>query len=529
MATIEEIIKAKLGYNEIEGQSDYLQSWLEWYKGYVPSFHNYKVVNGTKMPSQRERKRLPSAKMVCDEWANLLINEKTDIQLGENDKKLLEKIFHRSNFWYKANKLVSKAFGLGIGAFVVSIRGFQVDDDGNIRLETESDRTAQVKVECVNATKVYPITIEDDEIVECAFATKNTQNTFVTMHYRDVDGTYIIRTLTFKKEDFTEPINDVSFKTKSTSPWFACVNPNVVNNLDINSALGISIYANAIDQLKSIDIKYDLFDNEFVHGKKRTYVSADMQMYDEEGNIIKTFDGVEEDVFVIPPGRDGKTLIQNDTSELRTASIVASLNAELSMLGYSCGFGKGYFIFDASANGNRPLQTATAVISQNSELFRNIHKHEIVIESALRKVVEAIIYASNTFTNERFSENAIDEFQVLFDDSIFEDKESEKESARKDVASGVMSMLEYRMTFFGEDEATAKKNLQNNPTYIAQQMNAYLLALQQNAISPQVFVDAVFGENYPNKNELLAYIEEKKSSTDISAEDLMQHGFGSEA
>lgn len=62
MATIEEIIKVKLGYGEIEGQSEYLQSWLEWYQGYVPSFHNYKVVNGTKMPSQRERKAFTISK-----------------------------------------------------------------------------------------------------------------------------------------------------------------------------------------------------------------------------------------------------------------------------------------------------------------------------------------------------------------------------------------------------------------------------------------------------------------------------------
>ena len=44
-------------------------------------------------------------------------------------------------------------------------------------------------------------------------------------------------------------------------------------------------------------------------------------------------------------------------------------------------------------------------------------------------------------------------------DSILSDEETERERDRKDVAMGVMSLTEYRMKWYQEDEETAKANL----------------------------------------------------------------------
>ena len=55
-------------------------------------------------------------------------------------------------------------------------------------------------------------------------------------------------------------------------------------------------------------------------------------------------------------------------------------------------------------------------------------------------------------------EGAIQEI-YSWDDSIIVDAEKEQENDRKDVAMGVMSLLEYRMKWKGEDEKTALKNL----------------------------------------------------------------------
>lgn len=51
------------------------------------------------------------------------------------------------------------------------------------------------------------------------------------------------------------------------------------------------------------------------------------------------------------------------------------------------------------------------------------------------------------------------EFTCEFNDSILADEESERQQDRQDVSMGVMSLVEYRMKWYNEDEATAKSKI----------------------------------------------------------------------
>ena len=55
-------------------------------------------------------------------------------------------------------------------------------------------------------------------------------------------------------------------------------------------------------------------------------------------------------------------------------------------------------------------------------------------------------------------------FKCEFSDSILTDEEKERQRDREEVAMGAMSILEYRMKWYNEDEATAKKNLPEQNT-----------------------------------------------------------------
>ena len=48
---------------------------------------------------------------------------------------------------------------------------------------------------------------------------------------------------------------------------------------------------------------------------------------------------------------------------------------------------------------------------------------------------------------------------IAFDDSIIEDKTTERQSDRQDVSMGVMSLAEYRAKWYGETPEQAQKNL----------------------------------------------------------------------
>lgn len=444
---IKGIIEKVAGKKVIAFEEDgFVDLWKQWYKGDVGSFHNYKIYNGEQWVSCK-RKTLNMPKKVCEDWANLLLNEKTDIAIeGDENQETINRLFTDLKFWSKGNAGVEKTFALGTGAFVESI----TDDK-------------KPKIQFVNREKIYPLTIEDGEITECAFANENTNSAVIQIHYIEEDN-YVIRTLICEKngEDivthFGDVDKDITFYTGSNIKWFQILQPNIVNNIDINSPLGISVFANARSVLEGVDLAYDGFCEEMNLGKPRIFVDVQLTKYDNGGEH-KVFDNRDTAFYVYGNGEnDNKEPLKFYNPTLRTNDFFIGINNGLNLLSAKCGFGENHYRFDGSG-----ITTATQVISENSEMFRTLKKHEIVLQEVLIDAVKALIYICNTYGDGEynFSPNAWDNvnIEIKFDDSIIEDKETQKLSDRQDVNLNVMSKAEYRSKWYNEDLDTAKANI----------------------------------------------------------------------
>lgn len=82
---------------------DQVEVWRSWYVGDVKNFHRYKRYNGNKWVGCR-RATLGMGKKVCEDWANLLMNEKVKITLeGEKEQQFVDRILSENNFSVKAN------------------------------------------------------------------------------------------------------------------------------------------------------------------------------------------------------------------------------------------------------------------------------------------------------------------------------------------------------------------------------------------------------------------------------------------
>lgn len=433
--------------------SSYIKQWQEWYSGKSGQFHNYRIWNGKQYVSQ-SRFSLGMAKRVCEDWANLLVNEKTDITLGdEASQEVLNGILRDCAFWRRANEGVEKTFALGMGAWVVSVTGIPTAPNGEILRSP----TAKIDVKFVNATKIKPLTFEDDKVTECAFISQDSGHTYIAVHVKNEQGFYDIHNFVCDgtNEDSLNVIAERSFVfyTNNTLPWFYILKPNVANNIDIDSPLGVSIFANSIDTLKEIDLIYDSYQNEFALGKKRIYINARNWYVDTNtGEKVSTFDSNDVVHYFLPESDDGSLFMHDNTQQLRVTEHQLALQDQLNLLSYACGFGTEHYKFNAGG-----IATATQVISENSEMFRNIKKHEILIEEALITITRAVIYASNTFTTRKIADNA--NIEIKFDDSIIEDKQAEKASDRLDVAMNVMSKEEFRAKWYNEDIDTATRKI----------------------------------------------------------------------
>ena len=454
-----DVIKKVTNKDKLYDIGEYVSNWLEWYTGNVKSFHNYTIYNGKKFVSMK-RLTLNMAKRVCEDWANLLLNEKTDITISDQkSQEIVHNALEKCKFWQKGNEGVEKSFALGIGAFVVVVDNIGIDEKGQIGDKSK----AQVKVKFVNATKIIPITFEEEEITECAFINVNSGYTYISIHLKNESGNYEIHNIKCTGDgnnlSFVEEEDHIVFDTQNSIPWFAIIKPNIANNIDINSPLGISIFANAMDNLKEIDLIFDSYANEFILGKKRIFVnSKDWTVDSRTGEEHDVFDSNDVVLYVLPESDDGKQLITDSTQTLRVQDHITALQNQLNLFGYKCGLGTEHYKFDGQG-----VATATQIVSVNSEMFRNIKKQEILIEDALITLVKAMLYAINTFTTETVDTMA--EITIKFDDSIVIDEESERTQDMIDVNSGIMQKYEYRMKWYNEDEKTARKMIDEADLY----------------------------------------------------------------
>ena len=453
---LEEFLQTNYGYNpdiknELQG---YINQWESWYEGNVKSFHNYFIYNGKRKVPQA-RYTMNMAKEISEDWSDILWSEKCEISMkDETSQKNFEDLSDELKLNVLINQAIEKSGAIGTAGAVVSVYDMVQNEDG-MYLDVKDAKT---RIDLVNIDWIYPLTWNNKGISECAFGSVEyiggVKYVVLSVHKIGEDGNYHIYNHLFQDvkgnlseiTDIEDTIKD--FNTMSEKKWFSIFKPLLTNNLFENSPFGIPHYANAIDNLKAVDIAFDELKNELLNGRKRTFVRASMLNYDD-GTEKLTFDPNDTTVYVLPDGATKDDLIQSDTENLRVDKQTDALNTELSILGNKVGFGMNYYTYDG---GN--LQTATAVISSHSKMFRRKKKLETGYEEAIHDLVEAICYASTQFG--QFNINTED-MAIQFDDSIIEDKEAESNRALREKNAGIISAVEYREKIFGETEEIAQQ------------------------------------------------------------------------
>ena len=237
--------------------------------------------------------------------------------------------------------------------------------------------------------------------------------------------------------------------TGSEKRQFVIDRPNIANNFDYSVPLGISVYANAIDVMKGVDIAYDSYVNEFGLGTSRIMVKpAATEFLDGE----PIFDSDDLVFYVLPEDVQDGSIITPIDMTLRTAEHNTGIQDQLNLLSSKCGFGENHYRFD-----NGSLATATQVISENSTMFRTIKKHEIILEQVLIELCRIILRLGNTAMNAGLNEDV--EISIDFDDSIIEDDQTNFSRDMQMLSAGILNDWEFRMSWLNEDEATAKAAL----------------------------------------------------------------------
>lgn len=447
----------------------HIEDWRSWYQSNVRKFHRYKVYRGNGSCVKCQRHALGMAKRVCEDLADLLLNERVQITLADEvTQKFVESVLAANNFGELGNEYQEWKAALGTVAYVVYVRDGTLDADGNLL-------GGSIGINYVEAGNIFPTSWENKQISECIFSFVKMwqRKKYVLFQYHKLEQTadgqrqYVIENTVVEnttgsgRELTPEQWNEIphfrglapKIQTGTDKPQFIIDRLNIVNNADEDSTnpMGVALFANALDVLRKLDLEYDSYANEFSLGRKRIFVTPEFLTTDNGQPVFDPEDTVfyelPEDYF-----KNTKEAMHEVNMDLRVEEHSKAIKDDLNILSSKCGFGTDRYEFEGGQ-----AKTATEVISENSDMYRSLQKHELILERVLIQLIQTIIHVGITIGTPGLNENT--EISVSFDDSIIQDKEKMMQTDFQMMSAGIMRPDEFRAKWMGETPEQARQNL----------------------------------------------------------------------
>ena len=451
----------------------YVWKWL--YKGFYEPWHLILAPTIKDPRHKRNMAYLNLSKAVCAELAGMVWTDQTDVSITTDGfepteanpvdplEKYISGVLKKNNFGVKMLESIEQAAALGGSALKVW-RDVKRDENGE-----EIPGTESIKIGYCLADQFIPTAWDNAEITEACFISRIAKNGYyyTRLEWHKWNGlTYVISNELFRSDMYKmgtkEPqdilgvrvplatiyplLNEETEINGIEASLFSYFRTPVANNIDDNSPLGVSIYANALETLHALDICFDSFVREFRLGKKRIIVPARMVktvVDPATGELRRFFDATDETYEALSTDDPDSLRIQDNSVELRVEEHVAAINAFLNIFCLQVGLSAGTFSFDSQNHG---IKTATEVVSENSKTYKTVKNFQNMIRPAVIRLIDNIIavaslYEMTTEDGESVATLASRGYEVniAMDDGITQDRQTNINEGIMLVNSGLMS------------------------------------------------------------------------------------------
>ncbi len=412
----------QLGFKYNQKAQNIIEQCDQWYTNEESEFHTRKNLNDQEITLEK----LNFAKRCCADDANLC--EIVEINAGEAENKFdgVQEILDENRFDVMYRKQLERLAASGTVGAYIRLDNATLLDNGSV---TGGD----IRINYINAAGVVPLTVENDEIIECAFVGsdlvrgKNEQT--LVVFQRDEKGLYTAETFVFDENNREIADRHVSIQLGDVKP-FSIMRTAEVNNLDDMEGYGLPKLYNAIPALKIVDLCWNILNGDLSKGEKLLLINELLATIkkDDEGKPQMTAE--QKKLFILLGEKlpDQKSLIQEYNPEIRTGQIKEAMELALSLLSMMFGYGTKKYTFE-----NAQIQTATQYIGERQDEMQELNKQRQEAIDYIEGLVEAIIWFSNTFQGTAWELD--EEICVEFDDSYIEDKNSKLERMRADALS----------------------------------------------------------------------------------------------
>jgi A118 family predicted phage portal protein len=497
---INDIIETQISdlhYKEVE-------KWKSIYAGFYEEWHNMKYVT---VAGQKKRRRhtLNMSKVSTSEMSRLIFSENVEINISdEQHNKNIEDLLKQNRFYKIFQEKVEQMLALG----GLVLKAFPKE---------QPDGTYKLLISYITPDCFIPTSWENGCINEGAFLniTRKGEKIYCLFEihkweYIKNDAGVLTKLYTIQNKLFERDTKNTSLAKEIplatlypelqerasieglTQPLFQYAKPNIANNMDLQSPLGVSIFANALDTLFAIDVAFDSFIREFKLGKRRIIVPAQALrtiVDPTTGEMHRYFDADDEVFQGMNFADPEKQKIIDNTVSLRVDEHISAINSLLNLYSMQIGFSTGSFTFDG-----KQVKTATEVISENSKTYQTVKSNEHILEEVLEKFIATLTEVAALYKIFNLPNGGY-EIDFNWDDSIVGDKYQDADYYIKLVQNSLSSKKHAIMKILGltEDQADEMlKEIQDEESAAMPDINDVLAGGNP--------MDKLKGDPQPNKD-----------------------------
>lgn len=409
---------------------------IKYFSGKYPSVE-YRDSNGTKQ--KRDFNHLPIGRTASKKIASLVFNEQAEITLNDQvADEFIQEQLQNDRFIKNFERYLESCLALG----GLAMRPY-VDGD-------------RVRVSFIQAPVFLPLQSNTQDISSAAIVTKtvkaeNQKNKYYTLiefHSWNSSNDYVITNELYKSDSsdkvgsrvplatLYEDLEETVILTGLSRPLFTYLKPPGMNNKDINSPLGLSIFDNAKTTIDFLNTTYDEFMWEVKMGQRRVAVPSQMikTEYNQSGELVTTkrqFEAGHNVYEQFESGLDEGIKITDLTTPIRADDYIKAINEGLSLFEMQIGVSAGLFSFDGKS-----MKTATEIVSENSDTYQMRNSIVALVEQSLKELIISILElakASNLYFG---TIPEMDAISINLDDGVFTDRNAELDYWIKMVTAG---------------------------------------------------------------------------------------------
>ena len=244
-------------------------------------------------------------------------------------------------------------------------------------------------------------------------------------------------------------------------PLFGVFRTPAANNVELDSPLGMPVFAEALEEIKGLDVAYSRNAKEIWDSKRTVLLDGDRLLptpnrdgatrgalgatgiYQQAAHTM----GLPDFIKAVD-GTSDYEVYHEINPQLNIETRLTGINALLSQIGYKCGFSNGYFVF----NEHTGMVTATQVEADDRRTIQLIKDMRDKLENCL----DGLLYALDKFAD-LYGYAPLGTYEAVYDfGDITYNREEDRMRWQSYVTQGMVPPWYFLMKFEGLTKQEAK-------------------------------------------------------------------------